>query len=604
MWLYYGILIHLFGFLLANSGKAFDNAGKYPSSLENKLMVKLKTATRLKHNLGKVLHKLPIQSYEMQQSIKIIEDYLKTGGSLLDCLDILPSLEYAPIGEQINSILKSMEEHLPDYLLPAISFLRRSLSEGFLDVDEIYKPILGSPKVDPLEKISLKELKRATSPLTYQASVKDMKGPWPKIIGETAALIHDKILLPRSDLIAYMLTNLRIPDATTEARESIVLLVEHLKSHSKHELTGFKTSSDPYKLVVNTLSSLTLQNNTLIAFNVLLPFLRRPSQCRGSAEFGNLFFENNAPNYTSLICRDRITFSSKDGIALLSMIQQNTNVSDIIEQFFPFEYASWKDLLLAYVGQLRRQQTHQGEISKILDSVYGELILRTNRKRWKFLRNSIMTAPVLSAMARRETSVKIQRLFMDVALDRTVKPEIWLEALAFASSENVSGPISATIKTLKALLASNFIPSNSVLIMNIVELITIFDNRFNEEQKKCLSQLETYSAHSTQVEINREMTINNVDVKDLFQALMNLDTYTNEYRSLENFLSQSNLEMKIGQIDLNAHPTRGRLLAHLLQVIERTDSIDNNLRRLAKQFIDNVSYEGYGAGTLSYKISS
>ncbi|XP_011867325.1 PREDICTED: uncharacterized protein LOC105561707 [Vollenhovia emeryi] len=599
MWLYCGILIHLFGFLLARS---FDDAERHTSPLERKLTLKLKTAARLKHNLGKILHELPIQSYEMHHSIKIIEDYLKNGGSLLECLDVLPSVTYAPIVEQIDSIFGSMEDRLPKYLLPAVSLIRRSLSEGLLDANEIYRPTFGPLKADPLEKIPLRELKEAASPLTYRAPVKSIKGPWPKIVGETATLIHDENIPPRSEMIAYMLANLRIPDATAEVRESIVLLVEYLRSHGKHKLTGFSLSSDPYALVANAVSSLSLQNDTLIAANVLLPFLRRPSECRGSAEFAN-FFQNDTLNYTLLISRDRTVSRSRDGIAFLAMIQQkSTDVSDIIERFSPFEYASWKDLLLAFVGQLRRLQPHQGKLSNVVDSVYGELILRNNRKRWQLLRNSIIAAPVLSAIARRENSLRTRRLLLDVAADRTIKPEVWREALAFSSSEDISGPINAALNTLKALLASGLLP-NGVLSMNIAELITIFETRLDRGQADCSSQLETHLVNFTQVEMetDEKKAIEDVDVKDLLQALSGLDIYTDEYKNLKSFLSQNGLETKIGRVDLIAHPTRGRLLAQLLQMIERADSVDNNLRRLAEQLVDNVVYEGYGSGALSYR---
>jgi len=137
-----------------------------------------------------------------------------------------------------------------------------------------------------LEKISIRE---AASPLTYHAPVKDIKGPWPKIVGETTTLIHDKIILPRSKLIAYILANLRIPDATAEVRESVKILVEYLHSHGKHKLTDFSISSDPYALVANAISGLSLQNETLIA-NVLLSFLRKPSECQKSAEFARTIF--------------------------------------------------------------------------------------------------------------------------------------------------------------------------------------------------------------------------------------------------------------------------------------------------------------------------
>ncbi|KYN39368.1 hypothetical protein ALC56_06294 [Trachymyrmex septentrionalis] len=604
MWLHYSILIYLFGFLLAKSSKLFDDTGKYSSLLERKLTLKLKTATRLKHNVGKILYELPIQSYEMYHSVKIIEDYLKNGGSLLECLDVLPSITYAPIAEQIDSILGSMEDCLPKYLLPAISLIRRSLSEGVLDVDEIYKPTFGPPKADPLEKISVRELKEAASSLSYRASVRAIEEPWPKIVDETAMLIYDKVIPLRYELIAYILSNLRIPDATAEVRESIVLLVEHLQSHGKNELTYFNVSPDPYVLIANAVSSLSLQNEMLTAINVLLPFLRKPSECRESAEFASFFQNNTLMNYTLLISRDRMISKTKDGIAFLSMIQQNnTNVWDVIEQFSPFEYASWKDLLLAFVSQLRRQQNHRSKVSSIIDNVYGELILKNNRKCWQLPRNSIIASPLLFAIARKENSIRVRRLLMDVATDRTVKPEVWQKALAFISSEDISGPINATLQTLKALLISDLLPY-SVLSMNIAELVTTFDNKFNQAQIECASRLETFLTNFTQeTEISRKVTIGDIDVDDLLQALPKLDIYTDEYRTLKSFLSQDNLETKLGQIDLNAHPTRGRLLARLLQVIKRAGDIDGNLRRLAEQFADNVAYEGYGAGVLLYRSS-
>jgi len=156
--------------------------------------------------------------------------------------------------------------------------------------------------------------------------------------------------------------------------------------------------------------------------------------------------------------QDKMISRSKDGITFLSMMQQNnTDVRDVIEQFSPFEYASWKDLLLAFVSQLRHQQTYQGEVSSIVDSIYGELILKNNRKRWQLLRNSIIAAPLLSALARKEKFVRTQRLFLDIAVDRTVKPEVWQKTLAFASSEDINGPINAALKTLKANFGSSSI---------------------------------------------------------------------------------------------------------------------------------------------------
>ncbi|XP_029163177.1 uncharacterized protein LOC114934650 [Nylanderia fulva] len=600
MWLQCGILIHIFGFLLAKSPK-FDDAVGYSSSLDRKLTLKLKTATRLKHNLGKVLHELPIQTYELYHSVKTVEDYLKNGGSLIECLDVLPSIMYAPIAEQIDVILESMENHLPKYVLPAISLIRRSLSKGVLDADEIYRPTLGPPKADPLEKIPLAELKRAASPLTYRKPVKALVGSWPKIIGETASLINNKIIPSRPELIAYMLANLRIPDATPEVRESVALLVEHLQSHGERELTGFSTSPDPYALVANAISSLSPQDEILIGVYTLLPFLKKPAECRKSSEFAS-FFQNNTLNYTLLILRDRMISRSKAGIELLSIMQNNTDVQDTVKQLSPFEYMSWRDLLLAFVSQLRRRQAHQDRVSDIVDSVYGELILKNTRKYWQLLRNSIIATPVLTAIARKERSSRIRRLLMEVALDRSIEPEVWQKALAFASSEDIGGPMDAVLKTLKAFLASGLLGQTTLLI-NIAELVTAYDNKINQGQAECVNRLEMYMANLTEAEtaINRKMTIRNVDIEDLLQALPDLDVYTDEYKSLRSFLSQKDLEAKIGQVDIKAHPTRGRLLQQILHMAGYADNIDDSLRHLAKQFIDNVAYEGYGAGALLYR---
>ncbi|EZA54023.1 hypothetical protein X777_05872 [Ooceraea biroi] len=586
---------------------SFDNNGsEYFSSLERNLILKLKTATRLKHNLGKILYELPIENYELHHSVKIIGDYLRNGGSLIDCLDVLPSITHVPIEEQIDSILGSMEDHLPKYLIPAISLIRRFIKEGVLDVEEIHRPTWGPPKSDLLEKISLMDLKKAASPLIYREPLKDLKGPWPKIIGETASLINYKIVSPRRELIAYMLANLKITKATTEIRESITNLFEYLLSNGDHQLTNLKTSSNPYQLISNAVSNLSLQNETLVAANLLLPFLKKPSECWESSEFIN-FFHDNILNYTLLISRDRLFSRSKAGIALSSMIQKNNlDAHNTIEQFHPFEYVSHKDLLLAFVSQLKRQQTHRNGVSDVVNSVYGDLLLTNAQKRRKVLRNRDITEVILMAMARIENSIRIQRLLANVASDKSVKPEVWQKAPAFGLSENdINGPIDATLKTLKALLFSDLVTSD-VLKAKIAELINAYENRINEEQAKCNSRLETYWSNFTkagkEIETKRRK-IRDIDIEDLLQALPGLNIYTDEYISLKIFLSQSNLEEKIGQVDVNMHPTRGRLLAQLLKMMETASGIDDNLRHLAMRFIDNVAYEGYGAGALLQRFS-
>lgn len=473
------------------------------------------------------------QSYELYHSVKIIEDYLKNGGSLIECLDVLPSIMYTPIGQQVDVILQSIENHLPKFILPAISFIRRSLSQGVLDADEIYRPTFGPLKADLLEKISLIELKKAASPLTYRKPIKALVGPWSKIIGETASLINDKIIPPRRELIAYMLANLRIPDMTVEVRKSVAYLVEYLQSHGERKLTDFSVSSDPYTLIANAISSLPLQNETLISVNILLPFLKKPVECRESAEFSS-FFQNNTLNYILLILKDRMISRSKAGIMLLSMMKNNTDVQDTVERLSPFEYASWRDLLLAFVSQLRRRQVHQAKMSDIVDSVYGELILRNSRKHWQLLRNSIISISIFTAIARRESSSRIRRFLTEIASDKSIKEEVWQKALAFASSDNIDEPMDAILKTLKALLASGFLDQTALLI-NIAELVTTYDNRINQGQAECINRLETYLASFDHIGINKEMTIENVDVEDLLQALPDLDVYTDEYRNLKSF---------------------------------------------------------------------
>jgi len=91
--------------------------------------------------------------------------------------------------------------------------------------------------------------------------------------------------------------------------------------------------------------------------------------------------------------------------------------------------------------------------------------------------------------------------------------------------------------------------------MNVAELITTFENILNQGQD-CNSQLETYLANFTQVEVETDKKMVFENIKDLLQALSNLNIHTDEYRTLESFLSQDGLETKIGQIDLNAHSTR------------------------------------------------
>ncbi|XP_014486672.1 PREDICTED: uncharacterized protein LOC106750683 [Dinoponera quadriceps] len=600
MQLHRRILIYTLGFLLITTIESYDDATGYSSPLERKLTLKLKTAARLKHNFGKVLHELPVLNYEFYHSVKTIGNYLGNGGSLIECLEILPSVMYASIKEQMGIILGSMENNLPKYLIPTISLLKRSFLEGVLDANEIYRPNWGPLKSDLLEKIPLKELQEAVAPLNYREPIKGFKGPWPKLIGETASLINDKIIPSRRELIAYILLNLRIPDATAEIRESVAHLVEYLQQDSERELFDFKTFSDPYELVANTISSLPLRNETLIAANILLPFLKKPAVCQRISELDH-YFRNNVFNYTLLLSRERIISKTRAGSALMFVLEQNSaEVQDIVKQFSPFEHVAWKNLLLAFISQLRRHRSHLSKVSDVVDNIYGELVLRNVRKRWRLLRNQVIAKTVFSAVGSRESSARIQRLLADVGLNKDIRPTNWRKALTFASDDDIGGPINATLKTLKALLASRIL-SSDILKANVAELVDVYDNRL--ERSKCGGRLESYLTNLTHtgMRIDESVKIASIDVKDLLQALRDLDIYTDEYKSLQSFLSRDDLEMKIGKVNVNAYPTRGRLLYQLLQMLEHAINVDNDLRYLAKQFIDNVAYDGYGAGILSLR---
>lgn len=501
---------------------------------------------------------------------------------------------YASVKKQMGNILESMENNLPEYLVPTISLLKQSFVEGILDANEIYRPDWGPLKSDLLEKIPRRELQEAAMPLSYPKPVKDVKGPWPKIIGETVSLINDRVIPLRQGLIAYILANLRVPDATAQVRESVAHLIEYLLQNGKREFSDFKISSDPYELVVNTISNMPLRNKTLTAAKFLVPFLKRPAECREVSELGN-FFRNNFFNYTLLIVRDRIISKTRTGSALIFTIEQN-NTEDTIKQFSPFEYTSWKDLLLAFISHLRRHQSSRDEASDVVNSIYGDLVLRDVRKRWRLLRNQVIAKTILSAVGRRENSARIQRLLTDVGSNRSIRAKDWRKALAFVSDDNIDGPTDATVKTLKALLASEIL-SPDILKANIVELTNMYNNRFDEERSKCVSQLERYLTNFTQTKTDKNIKIADVDIEDLLQALRELDVYTDEYRSLQSFLSRDDLETKIGKVNVNSHPTRGRLLSQLLHMLEHTNNVDDGLRYITKQFVNDVAYEGYGAGT-------
>ncbi|EFN81706.1 hypothetical protein EAI_14334 [Harpegnathos saltator] len=500
---------------------------------------------------------------------------------------------YASVEDQMSNILGTMEDYLPKYLTPAISMLKRSFSEGILDVDEIYRPNWGPLKSDLLEKIPVKELQEAAVPLNYREPVKNLKGPWSKIVGETVSFINNKVIRLHRELIGHILANLRIPDATIKVRESVTHLIEYLQQNGEHEFLDVKTSFDPYKLVLNTISSLPLRNQTLVAANLLLPFLKTPAECRSIPELENLY-HNNIFNYTMLMSRNRIVF--KTGSALIPMIEQNVEVQDIVRQFSPFEYMDWKDLLLSFISHLRRHQGHRDKMSNIMDNVYGDLVLQNFQKRWQLVRNQVIAKTVFSAIGRKENSARIQRLLTDVSLNKSIQLKDWQKAIAFISDDSIGGPINATLKTLKALLISEILSTN-ILKANIAELVDTYDNKFNKELFKCSGPLENYLTNFTHIgmNINKNINIANVDVEDLFQALRDLDVYTDEYKSLQSFLSQDDLEAKIGKIVVNAYPTRGRLLSQLLHMLKYANS--NDLRYLVKQFIDNVVYEGYGAGS-------
>ncbi|KAG7196784.1 hypothetical protein KM043_017691 [Ampulex compressa] len=569
------------------------------SRFEKSVALKLKVATRLKRNLGKVLHLLPRENYELYVSTKILQDYLRNGNSLLKCLDILPSLAYAPMDEQIDGILATMEDQLPKYLIPAISTIRRSVSrkDGILDVDEVYRPDFGPVKADMFEKIKVRELKEAALPIPRYGKRRSIEGPWPEIIGEIAALMARGKVSPRGEVIGYILANLRIPDATPEAREAVERLVDELRN--VQIIKGIELSSDPYQLVKNVMMGMNFKDENLVAAEVIVPHLRRPKECEKTSELGD-FFQNNRLNHTLLIYRDEKLARSRIGDEFVKLID-TLDLRRIMEKFNPFEHTSWRHLLLAFVGTIRRHQAQENALSDVVDSVYGDLFLRTPRKEWDLFRNPTITQTVLSAMSMNEESGRIKRLLIDIGNDRSIVIKEWRRGLAYGSLEYVTGPVDAALKTIDSLRESA-VASQETLKENIIEVLYNYRNKTQNDRSNCITALQSLLPKFEKVGLKNESDIKDVDFEDLLQAVPDMDA--DDYKVLEKYLAETNLEEKFGKKpNLEEHPTRGRLLSWLLLKMENLDSVEQNIRRLASKFADRVSFEGYGASRVSLRFS-
>lgn len=272
---YITVVLFLGSSCFRTSSASPNNKNDLKSSSERKIISRLKIATRLKHNLGKILQELPKVDYELRDSIETVQDYLRDGGSLIDCLYIFPTLAYSPIDQQINKILIAMENHSPKYLLPAISTMKNSFSpEGLIDAYEMFRPKYGPLKVDLLENISQKDIQEAEIPRSPTKRQHTSKESLPLLILKTMTLLHNKIISPRKQIFGYTLANLKILNGNPESREAVEKLTEFLLTGGEGDTVNLKISLDPYENVKNAILNLKPDNEILDAVQVLIPYLK------------------------------------------------------------------------------------------------------------------------------------------------------------------------------------------------------------------------------------------------------------------------------------------------------------------------------------------
>ena len=610
MLLYRGILSSLlFVYTIESTALALkENISSH--SLEDIITLKLKTAAQLRENFVKVLLYLPKEDYEIYQSVKLIRNYFRDEGSLLESLHILPSIAYLPILKQLNEILRSMSNTLPRYVLPAIGIIRGAVNgwRGSLDIQGIFRPHYGPLKADLLYRIPSANLPIVAKKFTPPCTSINVEGPWPILTGQTMACIASGIIKPSGKLIAEILDSVKINYENPEVRQSTKHLVQILRVR-EDELKNLTITEDPYEFLRNTVNLIgrrEYDEQTWNSAQTLLPYLNKPAEfC--SEKIGELeeFYVYGKLNYSLLLSRDKFVRNSESGRTLLEEIQRSDFINQAMEEFHCFEYLKTIDLVVATVSHMRRHQANQSFSSEALENVYSDLMKYYRPEDWKIdaLRNSGRLSTALRGMLKEKNSPRMRRLVSDIlaTIDKGVAPESWREALALMPSSNCNGPSCTVINTLRALNDFSAI-KDSWLLASVTEFLFTWQED-DESVNHCLKLLHDEFPTNRSAKIFDDSGIVKIvlNADDLLQAVKGLVHGSSDYTVLEKFLEDPKLEKNLGEvIDLHAHPTRGRLLAWLFQKAESSNSVEENIRKLAGNLVDSISQEGYGAGLVEH----
>lgn len=572
---------------------------------EEMIILKLKTAARLRENLGKVLSLLPARDYEMYNSIKLIKKYLRNGGSLVNSLEVLPSIAYLPIRDQLNEILLSMENYLPRYVLPAIGVIRRALNglRRAIDVDDVFRPNYGPLKADLLYKIHAADLP-VVAEETPLSSVERYSGEPKDLVGRALAMLLSGNAKHVGQLIAQILDNIKLKNDDPEVRESARHLVRVL-SYSDKKLQNLTVTNDAYGTVKNAVIAVGGRREDMLAWEsaqTLLPYLKKPEDYCTQDSKMERFFSGEVLNLSLLLSKEVGLKSSEAGRTLLKMMDsEDINVDQAFEEFHSMEYVEPIDLLIGSISHLRRYQNSRATPVEALEEIYAILLKKYRSNHWwkDRPRNTGRMKTILRGMIHENDSLRMRRLVEDImaTIDNGLLPGALKNAMAFVPSLQCHGPSCMAMKILQALNDSRGINDLS-LRGSVTELLTTRREENEEEIDHCARALRE-EIDGEEIESLREESLQEdaINATDLLQAVQGLAAGSPSYILLRDFLEdRKELEKKLGEvIDIRAHPTRGRLLAWLFQKLAASEDLEEGIRKVAEDLVDRVSQDGYGA---------
>lgn len=591
-----------------HSSNVLDNI---PSTeLEESIKFKLRTAASIRNNIGKIFNQLKSSDWELSNSLEQIKNYLKNGGSLIESLHLLPELSYATVDKQFNGILTALEESSPRYLLPAISVIRNAFADSSdsLNIEDVLQPNGGPLRVDIFEGILAQDLPRLVLPTPFPKDVERHTADslLPSFIQKVFISISMGFLNGSSPILGLIFENL-VNFSHGQKKMKIIKQFSQNIDDDGRGIVDLKLGSDPYESLKNMLSKIGKRNSAKWNGEGILMYLNEKLKIRENVPEIADFFADEKINYSLILSNDKQFVKTESAKALLLIIQNNECLlKNALNDFQIYEYRTPDDIFMAVVSKLRRYQAHEGTISEVIDNVYKKLIGKSRHAVWKQIpRSAGALKALLENMKTDKNAKKIRRLADDisVSLESNVKPEAWLKIQKYVPKINCYGPSCTVLRTLEGIQELEAI-EDQALNVSVIELIKFYKRYYGDKTfDSCPNFLNSDLFANMEPTKTPKKTLINVD--DLFQAIPRLDIKSKEYKVLRKFLSTNDLDERIGEnIDIEAHPTRGRLLTWLLEKIEGSNDIEEEIRNAAARFSDSVSYDGYGAGRVLVRPTS